>query len=129
MEHQDGGFSLMEVLVALAISAVLIATTYRGLALGTRGLQSSDIEARVVEVAKAELARAGVEYPLAEGIKSGRSGNVSWSLSIVPYATPETAEDDFGKVATAFWIEVEAKAKRGHSVRLTTLKLGPANGP
>lgn len=122
MDADDAGFTLVEVLVALTISALLMAAAYRGLALGTRGMRVSDVESRMLEVAKAELSRAGVEAPLVEGEQSGRSGNVDWSLSISPYHAPADAAAIFGK-PRAYWIEVEVRATGRPAKRLTTLKL------
>lgn len=123
MHSNDAGFSLVEVLVALAISALLMAAVYRGLALGTRGLRVSDVEARLTEVARTELARAGVETPLVEGEQDGRSSNIDWTVKISPYVSPvDPAADAFGK-PRAFWVEVKVRAQGRPARRLTTVKL------
>lgn len=125
MDADDAGFTIVEVLVALTISALLMAAAYRGLALGTRGMRVSDVEARMLDVAKAELSKVGIETPLVQGEQSGRSGNVDWSVSISPYNAPADTAAVFGK-PRAYWIEVEARAKGRPAKRLTTLKLdGP----
>lgn len=125
MHSNDAGFSLVEVLVALAISALLMAAVYRGLALGTRGLRVSDVESRLTEVARTQLARAGVDTPLAEGEQTGRSGNIHWTVTISPYVSPVAPvdpADTFGK-PRAFWVEVEVRAQGRPARRLTTVKL------
>lgn len=129
MGNDDAGFTLTEVLVALTISVLLIATGYRGLALGARGLRSSELEMNLVDVARAELSKVGGEYPLLEGVRSGRTGLARWSISITPYRLP-SAEDRAVPLPRAFWAEIEASADTGRSFRMTTLKLaGPSDGP
>lgn len=126
MDNNDAGFSLVEVLVALAISALLMAVAYRGLSLGTRGIQTSDVEARLLEVAKTELARAGVETPLTEGEQSGRNGKIDWIVSMRPYHAPADALSAFGH-PRAYWVEVEARTRGRPPKRLMTLKLDGHN--
>lgn len=126
MDNNDAGFSLVEVLVALAISALLMAVAYRGLSLGTRGIRTTDVEARLLEVAKAELARAGVETTLTEGEQSGRSGNVDWTVSMRPYHAPADGIGAFGH-PRAYWVEVEARTRGRPPKRLMTLKLDGPN--
>ncbi len=123
MTGKDDGFTLIEVLVAMAISVLVIAAAYRGFAVGWRGLRLSEDEARALAVARAELASAGIETPLAVGTRSGVADGVTWSSTIRSYegvdATPETA---------AYWVDVTARWRdRGsgaRSIRLVTLKFG-----
>jgi prepilin-type N-terminal cleavage/methylation domain-containing protein len=122
MDSNDAGFSLVEVLVALTVSALLMAAAYRGLALGTRGMRVGNTEARLLEVAKNELARAGVETPLVESEYSGRSGTVDWTLTISPYVGEFDEEGAF-RTPRAFWVEVKARIQGRPVKRLTTLKL------
>lgn len=126
MDTDEAGFSLIEVLVALTISALLMAAAYRGLALGTRGIRISDVEARMLEVAKTELARAGVETPLVEGTQSGRNGSIDWTLSISPHHAGADAFGAFRK-PRAYWVAVEAHARGRPPRRLMTLKMDGAN--
>lgn len=122
MDTSDAGFSLVEVLVALTVSALLMAAAYGGLALATRGMRVSDAEARQLEVARDQLARVGIETPLVQGERTGKSGNVVWTVSVRPYLSPADPAGEFGK-PRAFWIEVEARAPGRPTKRLTTLKL------
>lgn len=122
MHNNNAGFSLVEVLVALTVSALLMAAAYRGLALGTRALRVGNTEAQLLDVAKRELARAGVETPLVNSEYSGSSGNVNWTLFIRPYVRPTHADRGFEK-PRAFWVEVLAQSRGRPAKRLTTLKL------
>jgi prepilin-type N-terminal cleavage/methylation domain-containing protein len=121
MDSDDAGFSLIEVLVALAVSAMLVAMAYRGLAIGARGLRASDVEARLLTVAKTELSRAGLETPLEQGVRSGRTDIVDWTVSITPYVS-SSSPAAFGK-PRAYWVDVEVRARGRPAKRLTTLKL------
>jgi len=130
MSTSDAGYTLIEVLVALVVSALLMGFAYRGLALGTRGLRVSDVEASMLDVAMGELAKAGVEGPLVEGEHTGKTGNIDWTLFVTPYQAPSgSAADAFGKVR-AYWVEIETRAQGRPARRLTTLKLdGRADEP
>jgi prepilin-type N-terminal cleavage/methylation domain-containing protein len=122
MDANEAGFTLVEVLVALTISALLMAAAYRGLALGTRGMRVSDVEARLLDVAKTELSRVGIETPLTEGRHAGQSGGIDWTVSVTPYVVPNDATSLFGE-PRAYWVEVETRAQGRPAKRLTTLKL------
>ncbi len=125
MPREDDGFTLIEVLVALAIGALLIASAYRGFAVGWRGMRISENEAVALAVARSELASAGIAYPLAEGNRSGVTTGISWTTSVRPYEPPAQVGSNF-EPSRAYWVEVEALWREGargaRSIRLMTLK-------
>jgi prepilin-type N-terminal cleavage/methylation domain-containing protein len=78
------GFTLIEVLVALAV-AVLVG----GLVLQvfSQGLRNADVADRMVRanaVAESLLARVGRDLPLEPGETSGTEGTFSWTVTIAP---------------------------------------------
>lgn len=123
MSNGDAGFTLTEVLVALAISAMLTAFAYRGLVIGTRGARVSTVEASMLEVAKDELQKAGVETPLSEGTQNGRTGHVDWTLVVTPYRAPSDGLAAALGKPRAYWLEIETCAEGRPPRRLTTLKM------
>lgn len=125
----EAGFTLVEVLVALAIATLLAAALYRGLGVGWRALRIADREAAAVDVARARLAGIGVETPLAEGQRAGvAAGGIQWSETISPHGVDE---DDFAPreggpqlfrvTVEVRWSDGSGRAERHLS--LVTLKL------
>ncbi len=84
--HSQAGFSLLEVLVSLAVVALTV-----GVAIGVFG-QAADSAARgeralsALMTAQSVLARHGGDIPLKEGVNHGRSETgLSWRSVISPY--------------------------------------------
>lgn len=82
-ETGDGGFTLVEVLVALAIFALAFAGVFRAIDGGWTSLRRAQHTFEAVEVAKAQLAAAGITGPLVEGRREGVSPDgVSYAIEI-----------------------------------------------
>jgi general secretion pathway protein I len=95
------GFSLLEVLAAFVILALVGTALFRLFsgALGNAAL--SDEYSRATLYAESRLAALGVETPLREGVQQGTSedGYYAWTVKIEPY-TPGTTPEIDGTVAT-----------------------------
>lgn len=127
--REDEGFTLVEMLVAFVIMAVVAAMLYRGLSSGLRASKAADGSEAALLVAKARLASLGVETPLQPGTQEGRDGDVAWEIATRPYIAADGA--DRAARQKAFWatVTVSWRDRRGaqpRSLRLTTLKLGRA---
>lgn len=123
----EAGFTLIETLVALAIFALAAGAFYQGLGLGFRGLRALRLDTAALTLAKAQLASAGVETPLAEGTSSGTSADgFQWTTDIRRYVRDGVL--DFKDETGAYWVTVrvdwrEAPARRVQSLELKTVKL------
>ncbi len=124
----DGGFTLVETLVAFVMIVVAATMLYRGL---TAGLKASDIVSReedALSVARARLARLGIEIPLQAGRQWGQDNGVVWEMTVRPYAPAD--EPGPGAVPSAYWATVRVMWReasgltRARSLELTTIKLG-----
>ncbi len=82
------GFSLLEVLVAFTLLAVVVATL---MAIFSRGVNNADVAnryARAAIVAESKLAALGVEETIKEGETSGQlDDDFSWQLAVKAYTT------------------------------------------
>lgn len=123
--RDDAGFSLIEALVALVIMAGLLALLGSGAATGWRGLIASEQDRRALALAENELARAGIEWPLASGTRSGESGDLTYTIEMRPQGGDGLTQDRGPRV---YWVGIEVRWRHGfagrpRSVRLTTLKM------
>jgi general secretion pathway protein I len=120
---QARGFTLVEVLVALAILALTFTFAYRAMSGGLGRLADDGAAEAAVLVARTQLARVGGDLALADGETAGRAaGGYSWRLRITPYGGPEG-----GLAGHLVVVDVGWKSGRlARQVRLETVRLGPA---
>jgi general secretion pathway protein I len=116
------GFTLIEVLVALAILALTFSFAYSAVS-GGLGRQSDDGRAEhAVLLARSQLARVGHELALADGAIAGRDENgFSWQIAIAPYGASG------GVVGHRVEVKLDWRAgRRMNHIRLETIRLGLA---
>lgn len=81
----QGGFSLLEVLVAFAVLALTLGVLMQIFAGGSRNTLSGSSYSRAAELAESVLALAGTEYPLQPGLQQGDEAGMQWELEIVDW--------------------------------------------
>jgi general secretion pathway protein I len=86
--NSQGGFSLVEVIVALAIVALMLGTVYQVATGSVRSTVKGDDYLRALTTAQSVLAQASAQPVLRVGTTLGSSGEVAWSRSIKPYSAP-----------------------------------------
>jgi len=130
-----GGFSLLEVLVAFVILA-LVATAIFGLFGGAlRTASTSEEWSRALLVAQSRLALASSVQPLREGSEAGTEdeGRIAWQTAVAPYAVPN-ANPELERVSETmatklFRVSVDVRYAGGdgreRTLSLATVKLGP----
>ena len=127
--REDGGFTLVETLVALVIMIAAATMLYRGLSGGLRASNAADGADAALLVARQRLAAAGIETPLEAGRQEGAEGDVLWQVDLRPYmaaertdpAAPAARLQAFWATATVTWRD--RRGARPRSLQLTTLKL------
>ena len=129
---KSGGFTLLEVVVALAIAAVALVGLFRA---GSGGLFAVDTAARAQEAvqrAQSHLAAVGRDAALVEGdFTDDDGGGYRWRLRVRPVATRQVlaARGNANATETLFDVEVAISwpGRSGdRSVVLKTLRLGTA---
>lgn len=87
----QGGYSLVEVVVAFALLALALTLLLGALSGATRQLRWSDEAGRAALHARALLADLGVEEPLRPGRWDGEleDGRYRWSLRVRPWEDPD----------------------------------------
>ena len=129
---QSGGFTLLEVVVALAIAAVALVGLFQA---GSGGLFAVDTAARAQEAvqrAQSHLAAVGRDAALVQGdFTDDDGGGYRWRLRVRPVATHQVLAARGNATATATLYDVEVAiswpGRSGdRSVVLKTLRLGTA---
>ncbi len=96
MMNRTRGFSLLEVLVAFVVLAVLGAALSRLFGGALNNIDSANAWGRALEVAQSQLTLASMEMPLRPGTTSGKDGEVKWEVVIEPYVPPADIGETFG---------------------------------
>ena len=129
---QDNGFTLLEVVVAVAIAGLALVGLFRA---GVGGLFAVDTAARAEEAvqrAQSHLAAVGRDAALVEGEFTGDDGGgYQWMLRVRPLSARQSLAQDgiSSENITLFDVEVAISwaAQAGNrSVLLKTLRIGTA---
>lgn len=119
----DSGAIFVESLVAAAIVAMILVTTFRVITDGAVHARMAEQRRMALLVAQSELAEVGTEIPIAAGEKSGVSGDMFWSVDVSPYS-----DESGASTAGALWkvtVSVQPRSGGRNLVSLRTLRLGP----
>ncbi len=133
MARRDGGFTLIEALVATAVFALVLSALYQGIAIGWRGLKKAGAEDTARAVLSQHLASSGVETPLQAATTNGTTDGVAWHAEIRPYRdTSLNAGETPPQAYQGFWIIVTVRWREGrfspeHALQATTLKIKRAS--
>lgn len=121
------GFSLLEVLVAFTILAMLLGALFQVFSAGLHAARSGDRYTRATVIAQSQLAAMGVEHALLEGITSGTTDDdYHWRVTVRAYDDDQLSETDLTLQPLAVDVEVfweEGGAPR--TLTLTSMLLGP----
>jgi type II secretory pathway pseudopilin PulG len=119
----DGGAIFIESLVAAAIVAMILATTFRVITDSAARERESEQRRMALLVAQSELAAVGYELPLEVGENDGVSGNLAWSVNVTPFSD-ESGASSAGALSKVV-VSVRPRSGGRTLVALETLRLGP----
>jgi general secretion pathway protein I len=89
------GFSLIEVLVAFVILALVATALFRLFSSSLTNASAAEEWSRAVQVAESHLASAAAAQPLKEIAERGEEfdGRVKWETAVAPYVAADTDPD------------------------------------
>jgi general secretion pathway protein I len=130
---RTAGFTLIEVLVALAIVGLALAAVAGAFSNGLMGHEVASEADRALALAEERLALAGAAAPLRAGTARGTfAGRFDWQTTTAPYEDDDKTADPAIRPAAAlrlYRIAVSVAWRDGHRQRqlaLSTLRLGPS---
>ncbi len=119
------GFTLLEVIVALIILSISMATFLRVFSTGLRAVDIAENQAIAAMHAESILAEVGVSEPLNKGLRQGDlPRGYWWRTEVRPYAEAGLSDLTAG-AATAYVVAVTVgwERRREGSVSLQTIRL------
>lgn len=87
MKADQGGFSLLELMVAFTLLALSIGVLMEAFGGGVNLISNAADQARVVSLARSQLNRVGREWPVEVGQHSGEWDQYRWQVVLDPYET------------------------------------------
>jgi general secretion pathway protein I len=124
--RRDRGFTLVEVVVAIAILALMAGVIFRVNSDSIRNIHRADALADASALAQSLIAKVGPEIPLREGETRGQSSaGLQWRVQMKRYGD---ATDRAQWPLAAYTVVAEVTLRDGpdtQPVALTTLRLGP----
>ena len=121
---REAGFSLVEVLFALALAGLMLAATAGVFRNGLLGNENAGDTATAMALAEQELAEAGVTAALRPGGSAGTFGRFRWRLTVADYADQAPPPPDLQLYRIAVQVEWSDGLRR-RQFALSTLRLGP----
>jgi general secretion pathway protein I len=122
--NTEAGFTLVEIIAAMAILALSLGGIFGVLSDGLRRTGQAEAMAQASALAQSLLARVGTELPVRLGTMSGDFSNgYRWRLEIAPYGD---AGDSRAWTVAVYTVSAEVSGADGTPrARLSTLRLGP----
>ena len=127
-KNRSRGFTLIEVLVALAVLALALGVLFQIFSTGLNNSRVAEAYAKATLLAQSKLASLGIEESLGEGENTGRfDEQFGWRVDVLSHEQEERPVDQvaplksYEVVVTVYWGETDEE----RSVSLTTLRLAP----
>jgi general secretion pathway protein I len=135
--ERSRGFSLIEVLVAFVILALVATALFRLFSSSLNNAAASEEWSRALQVAESQLASAAAAQPLKEATDRGSdlNGKVEWQTNVTVYAAPnvdpelERASEALAMRLLRITVDVKYKGGDGRerTLSLATVRMGPRN--
>jgi len=122
---RDRGFTLLEVLVAFTLLALVLGAAYAAMGGALTAQTRAEIAAEGLSRAESALARLGRDWPLTEGIQRRNDGGWRTDVTIRPQRPGDSARwRALGLQPLAVTVEVIPPGAGAPAATLRTLRLG-----
>lgn len=125
--RREGGFSLLEIMFAFVGVAMLLGVLVQLFGHGLETVRTGERYTRATVIAQSQLAVAGLERPLEEGVTSGTTEDVfHWRMTVSVYKDAHTPAVE--RLLQPLLVQVEVfweEAGESHVVSLTSILLKP----
>ena len=121
------GFTLIEVLVALSIVAITLASIGALIATTARGTKSIEAHLTRLEIARAIMTALPDRGQLAPGSLSGEIAGHPWRVDISPFATSNT-DSQADAVWTPQTVLMTVRSTTGAEMQISTVRLQRKGG-
>lgn len=128
--QHEAGFTLIEVMVAFVLLALVLSTGFEIFSTGLRRAGDLEDHSRAIVLAQSKLASAGMEEALREGATQGDDGHLHWTLDVRPVPDEAVPGQPQPGAGTYMLYRVEARVDwtgadaRPRSYSLATLGMG-----
>jgi general secretion pathway protein I len=119
------GFTLIEVLVALAIVAAVLSSIGAVIATSVKGTRSIDQRLALTGAAETLLAELPARNLLKPGRQSGELAGHRWRIDVSPMNTPVADDAPQNPRFVPLAVTLRLQAPDGPAIQLTTVRLVP----
>ncbi len=121
---RSGGFTLLEVLVAFALLAVMLVALLQAFTQGLGVQHAAEERSTAVLVARSKLAEVDRVLPLEEGEESGElEDGLAWRLVVTPHEDPDGEGSD-DELLRLYQVTVTVERDGRPLAEITSLRLG-----
>ena len=125
-DRPDAGFTILEVLVALAVVAVSIVAIGSVMSTNSRGVTALENHIALVETAQTVLATAiPLRKELAPGTQGGELRNYRWQVDVSPIGGDWEPTNDSKVGWTPELVKIHVRSPTGAQIDLSTVRLMP----
>ena len=120
--HRTRGFTLIEILVALAILSFSLAVIFTAITTSMRSRHAAHNYERATLLAESRISSVGIDQPLQEGTTVGRfEDGFGWRVVVSPYH--EQGVDSASLIPLVVTVTVSWDEQGEKSITLSTLRL------
>jgi general secretion pathway protein I len=121
--RREAGFTLLEVLVALAVVSLTLGTIGSLMAMSARSTRAIEPHLALMETARAIETALPPRAELALGSMSGERSGHSWRVDVLPYSVPPPADSGTKLQWVPARVVIQVHGPTGSKLQVETVRL------